>query len=84
MHQLTGRDAEFGETGGVVLDEDPFFLSAVDLDLRDLLDAKQFVAHLVGDLLRLGVGVALGRHREHDAEDVAELVVDERTDRVPG
>ena len=84
LAELQRRDPELGEPRVVVLDEDPLFLGAEDLDLRDLGDQEHLVAHVLGDVLELGVAEAVAGHRHDRPEDVAELVVDEGPANVLG
>ena len=79
--ELERREARLGQPLVLVVDEDPLVLRAVDVDLGDVIEPQQVVAHRVGNLLEIGVRVAVSGQRDDDPEDVAQLVVDERPDR---
>jgi hypothetical protein len=64
---------------GLELDQDLFVLHAHPLDLADPIDlAQQAGSHDIDAVAQLAVGKAVGGEGVDDAEDIAEIVVEER------
>ena len=87
-HQFGGGEPQFGQARVPVLDEDPLLLGSADLDLGHVVEAQELVAHLVGQVLELGVVETISRNAYDRPEHVTELVVHQRADgpggQVPG
>ena len=60
------------------LDPDLLVLHAELVDLGNILHAQQLLARLVGEVLELGVAIAIAVQRVDHAEHVAEVIVEER------
>ena len=69
-------NAERRQLGVAELDEDLLVLDAVEVDLGDVGDLEQLLAHGLGDLLQLRVVGAVAGQRIEDRIDVAVFVVD--------
>ena len=63
-------------------DEDALRLIAEEIDLGDVGHALQAQAERLGDLLQLRVGSAVALDRVEHRVDVAELVIDDRSDYI--
>jgi hypothetical protein len=77
-------DAEVGERLRRQLDPDLLVLRAHQLDLGDVRQPEQRLAHVLHRVAKLGEREAVGGERVDRPEDVAELVVEERSDRLGG
>ena len=73
-------EAQRGQALGRELEEDLLVLGAEDLDLGDVGDQEQARARILDEVAQLAMGEAVGREAVDDAEDVAELVIEERPD----
>ena len=71
------RNPQLGHLLTRRLDIDDLRLHAVEGDPFDVLNQQQLALEQVGELLQLGVGVAVAGQGEVDAVDVAEIVVDQ-------
>jgi len=76
--ELCCRESEAGQPRVVEVDEDALLLHPVKVDLGDILDLENGIAHLVAGRLELGVGEPVCGQRDHRAEHVAEFVVHDR------
>ncbi len=72
------RDAKLGQACLTVLQKDALLGIAVQRDLGHVVEQQQPVVHVVGHLLELRLLKALAGQRQHDTEDIAELVIDDR------
>ena len=78
--QRRAIDAEAGELLHREFDENPLVLRAQDLDLRDVADLQQLRADVLDIVAQLAMREAVGGEAVDDAEGIAELVVEARSD----
>ena len=62
------------------LDEQLFVLHTKQLDLVDMLDPKQLLAHIVREAFEVGIAVAIALQSVDDAKHITKLVVVKRSD----
>ena len=77
-------ELEVGELLRRELEIDLLVLVAEDVDLADIRRAQEFGSHGLGEIARLPRGEAVRGDAVDDAEDIAELVVEEGPDHVLG
>ena len=81
--ELLQRDAVQRELLGIGLDADLLRAAAGDIGEADIVDLHQLGAQLVGDLIEILVGPALGdlglgRQRQHDDRNVVDAAADDQ------
>ncbi len=79
---LASRDPERRQLGMRKLDEDPFVLGAVEIDLGDAGHLQKPLAHAFGGLFQLRIVGAIAGHHIENGIDVAEFVVDDGAEQI--